>query len=611
MLNPTFQLAPMTTLLTLVLPMLLSPAGTAATQVSAFPERWSQSLGPGFSRPLVAGEQVLVTHRPLPTSPDGSKASATDTILAAFDLATGEPGWRARFADPARAGQEDYGGGKGPHARPLVHRGVALALGFGGGLHAFDAKTGAARWSLDLVEERGAQPVQFGFAAGPVPLGEHVLISAGGEQGGVVALDPLTGEEVWASEPFEISYVTPVVAGSETDRWILCVGRDRTYCLEPKDGTTRWSQPHKRPELTNFAMVHAVGAGALVSGQGNRGLVRIDPPVADGEAGERWWTRGAQFSHGRTLLDAGLVFGSTGSQLCCVDAEDGRLVFRQRGFGECSLVPAGPFTALQTEEGELLAVRLFADRIEVHARRKLLAPKAWCAPVPIEGGLLCRDGERLVRVELPAAPGPATRPQEVIETGGERSPSGPFELSPAQLAFAAGRYTTQGEEPIELRVAGATWSVRLGAGPAQPATALSETRFRVPALEASAELLAGEGPVPTGLRWTVDGASRTARFEALDPAPWNSTARQRIVGTWTVAEGVAATVAAEGEALVATSTAYPDVRFRCTPDSPDRLWLDAVDAGYGIPRTLLVLPPEDRPAEIMIHQGSDTYLARR
>lgn len=605
------------------IPLLLTWLATGApAQEGPWRERWSQPLGPGYSSPTVNGEQVLATHRvPVADAPklEGAAAAAkTATFLVSLDLATGEPRWRARFDDPPREGQENYGGGTGPHAAPLVHRGVALALGFGGGLHAFDAASGEPRWSLDLVTARAAPPVQFGFAASPVALGDFVLVCAGGEQGGVLAIDPMDGEIQWASDPLEVSYVTPLIApdaAGEADRIVVCVGRDATTGLDASDGSTLWSQPHKRPELTNFAMPHLAGAGVLVSGQGNRGLVRFD--VAQGPDGARtqetWWTRGAQFSHGRTLIQDGLLYGSTGSQLCCVDVASGRLVFRQRGFGECSLVQAGPYTVLQTEGGELLATRLSAERIEIWAREKVLTPKAWCAPVPVDagGGLLCRDGERLVRLDLPPAPSADEAPLEVIDTGGTRVATGALRLAPSRLAFAVGRYTASDREAIELRVEAGALAVRLGEGAWNPAPARTVNMFDVPALDALFELLPGKGPVPAGLRWTASGGAWQGEFQPLDPGSWDPEQRGRVTGTWTIAEGLAITVREEAGALVASSTVHPGVSFTCTPDSPQRLWLDASNASYGIPRALLVLPESVEINELAIHQEDDTYTARR
>ena len=620
-----YEDTPMHAPIAATIPLLLALlSADAPAQESEWRERWSQPLGPGYSSPHLDRDRVLVTHRsPIAGAPSlgGAAAAAkTASFLVCLDLATGAPRWRARFDDPPRDGQENYGGGTGPHAAPLVHHGVALALGFGGGLHAFEAESGEERWSLDLVAARGAPPVQFGFAASPIALGNDVLVCAGGEQGGVLAIDPLSGEIRWASAPLEVSYVTPVLGvgpQGEPEAVVVCVGRDATVGLDARDGKTLWSQPHKRPELTNFAMPHLAGTGVLVSGQGNRGLVRFE--VTPGPEGlrteEAWWTRGAQFSHGRTLVQDGLLYGSTGSQLCCVDVATGRLVFRQRGFGECSLVQAGPFTVLQTEGGELLATTLSPERVEVWSREKVLAPKAWCAPVPVGadagGGLLCRDGKRLVRLDLPPAPSAEDSPIEVIDTGGTRATTGAFQLAPSRLAFAVGRYTARDREPIVLRVEEGAFSARLGEGEWSPAVARSPADCIVPALNASFELLPQDGPVPAGMLWTDTSAEWQGEFQPLDPSPWTADQRARITGTWTIAEGLSVTLAEENGTLVGSSTVHPGVSFTCTPDSPLRLWLDASNGNYGIPRALLVLPESGEVTQLTVHQEDDSYTAKR
>lgn len=565
---------------------------TAPASQEAFEELWSAPLGQGFSSLAVEGERGFVSHR---------EPGASLTLVRAVELVSGATVWEHGFDDAGREGQEDYGGGRGPHATPLVHAGAVFVLGYAGRLVALDAASGAERWSLDLVQDLGARPVQFGFAAGPVALDGRVFVMTGGE-GGVAAFGADGGEVLWHSPPRAASYVTPVLARFEGELQLVCLFETATVGLDPLSGEELWSVPHLRPGETNYARLIVLEDGGLVvSGQGSRGARRIDV-TRDGErwrAQPRWHARAVQFSHGRVLERDGFLYGCNGSVLCALAARDGTLAFKLRGFAEANLVDAGELTLCLDEEGRLALLELAPARIDVRARRELLEPKAWATPTRVGERVFLRDARRLVAVRLsaPADLGPAL---ETLETG---YTPGAVVLPPALIAFAHGTYVSAAGEVFRLEAEDGALSLRLpGADAARALSPRSETRFAA-GEDGTLELVVGEGPVPTALRWTSAGVTTEAALRPFEPRELDSEALARVLGPWRVAGEVELELVQREGRLEATSSADEGVIFRVRAESGTRLWLEAVDAPYGIPVILLEVGEE----RLRAHQASDTY----
>ncbi|MEM9381678.1 MAG: PQQ-binding-like beta-propeller repeat protein [Planctomycetota bacterium] len=569
--------------------VLLSSAPAADLELE---ELWSVPLGGGFSSVAVDGGLAFASFR---------APGSEETTVLSLDVASGEEEWRASFHDPGRAGQEDYGGGRGPHATPLVRDGVVVVLGYGGALVGLDRNAGRVLWSVDLIRDLGARPVQFGFGASPVAHEERVLVMSGGEAG-VTAFDLTTGEVAWRSPAFEASYVTPLLTSIDGSDQLVCLFQDETVGLDPEDGSVLWSVPHARPGLTNYAMVTDVGGGRfIVSGQGNAGARRIDV-VRDGSgwrATVGWSCRSARFSHGRVVRLGEHVYGSNGSMLCAVSIDDGSLAFKLRGFGESNFVAAKGVTLRLDEEGELTLLRLSPERIGVLGRRRLLEGKAWAAPTVIEGDLvLARDARRLVALRLLEG---STGTAEAVwtETGYD---GGATRLPAAVLAFAAGRYVAEDGGTLTLRSDGSTLEVSLpGEETARTLVARSESRFDGPD-GGRLELVRGTAVTPERVTWTRADRKLTAARVPIVAVDLGARARERVLGAWRVAGAIDLDLRAERGELAASSSQYPGVTFRVTPESDERLWLDAVDAPYGIPRVLIEVDGDG----LAIHQDTDT-----
>ncbi len=569
----------------------------AAFLTEELPVEWSTPVGEGFSRPVAAQNSVYVSDRVPGSSQSG---------VVAVDLGTGEVLWRTAFEDSPKPSQENYGGGLGPHATPAVDETRVYALGFSGTLVAVERRSGSIQWSVDLVKDHGAKPVQFGFGASPIRHRDLLCVMAGGTSG-VMALEPETGETIWQSPPFQASYVTPEVVSFQGEAQLVCLFESETVGLDLDDGEVLWSVPHVRPGLTNYAMLHSLDEGGLiVSGQGNLGTRCLD--VARNkerwDATVRWHARAVRFSHGRIIERNGFLFGSNGSMLCALATRDGALAFKLRGFGEFNLVNAEDCTVQVDEEGTLALLDVNAERVLVTRELPLLQAKAWASPTLANRRLLARDAEQLVALRLPENLAPATALRS-IETGYQ--PGKPV-VPPALLAYCEGDYRDD---------EGARWTLELkgdslrGRIPSRPKDILftprSENQFTDSA-GGTLEVHRSETGVPDSIEWQpAEGPVVRARKVARAQNPVEIKIAERWLGRWSVDGSMIVEFQHDQDQLVARASVYDGVIFAVTQESPTRLWLEAQNATYGIPDILLVQQDDQRWA----HQATNTYQVSR
>jgi hypothetical protein len=92
----------------------------------------------------------------------------------------------------------------------------------------------------------------------------------------------------------------------------------------------------------------------------------------------------------------GVLFGFDNALLTAVDVATGRRVWRERGFGEGSLVRVGRDLVVLSEDGELALLEPARDRARVVRRRAVLSGRTWTPPSVAGGRVYLRGPSELV-----------------------------------------------------------------------------------------------------------------------------------------------------------------------------------------------------------------------
>ncbi len=158
--------------------------------------KWRQPIGGGYAGPAVAGGRVLVadylTEGDQSPSPDlRNELEGTERVLC-FSADDGQLLWKHEYACRYAISYP-----AGPRATPTVDDDRVYVLGAEGDLHCLRVADGTAVWSRKLKEDYGVKTPQWGFCGHPLVDGNKLFCLVGGEGSVAVALDKMTGKEIW------------------------------------------------------------------------------------------------------------------------------------------------------------------------------------------------------------------------------------------------------------------------------------------------------------------------------------------------------------------------------------------------------------------------------
>jgi outer membrane protein assembly factor BamB len=360
------------------------PDGTGTSKHANPPVEWSETKnvrwkveipGRGSSSPIVWGDRIfLLTAVPVGVSgaaghaPRGG-AQTRDIhrfMVLALDRRTGKVVWErtAREARPHEASHPDNGTWASSSA--ITDGQHVFAWFESQGMFAYDMD-GTLLWQKDLGDKQMRQ--QFGEGSTPALYGNRLVIVWDHQgQSFIVALDALTGNEIWRVARNEIdTWATPLVVDHDGRPQVVTNGMNRLRSYDLETGKIVWESPGT---TMNAIPSPVAGDGLVIVASGFRGnnvkAIRLADARGDitGSSAIAWsMDRDTPYVPSPLLYDGVLyLLKSNSGILSALEAKTGKPHYqlqRLDGLAEVfsSPVGAGGRVYLTGREGTTLVIR--------------------------------------------------------------------------------------------------------------------------------------------------------------------------------------------------------------------------------------------------------------
>src|SRR4030095_16502774 len=283
------------------------------------------------------------------------------------------------------------------------------ALGSEGDLACLETGSGKIRWQKSISKEFGGQPGIWAYAESPLVDGAVVVVTPGGAEATIVALDKKTGAVIWKSavpgaDPAGYASAS-VVQGGGRKQYVQFLSRGLVG-VDAKTGEFLWRYKEvvKGPAqaFTPVARGDYVYGGALSIGGG---LVRLKPDGSGVAAEQVYFERGLPNGFGGAVLVGDYLYGSqTRGGLLAAEFTTGKVKWKTEDFGMSSIAYADGHLYVHDENGDCVLVEATPEGYREKGRltppnppRKKkageMAEKAFAYPVIANGRLYIRDLE--------------------------------------------------------------------------------------------------------------------------------------------------------------------------------------------------------------------------
>jgi len=306
-------------------------------------------IGDGYSTPAVVGKRIYLM----------SNRGMENEFVQALSTQDGKPIWTTRVGNVGNPNQNPpY-----PKARstPTVDGDFIYALGSDGDLTCLEAKSGKIRWQKDIRKEFGGQPGEWAYAESPLVDGDVVVVTPGGEQATIVALNKKTGAVIWKSavpggDP--AGYASAIVVeGGGRKQYVQLLSKG-IVGVDAKTGEFLWryAEAAKGPAqyFTPIARDGYVYGGALGVGGG---LVRLKPDGGGVAAEQVYFVRGLPNGIGGAVLVGEYLYGTeVGQTLVAAEFTTGKVKWQDKSIGWSSVAYADGLLYLHGINGDVALV---------------------------------------------------------------------------------------------------------------------------------------------------------------------------------------------------------------------------------------------------------------
>lgn len=351
-----------------------------------------KECGKGYSSPAVVGGRLYYT---------GSRERKSEIIC--LDAASGKELWATEIGnDPEKGYNTSWGAGT--RGAPTVSDGLVYAINANGELGCVSARDGAKKWNKNLVSDFGGKIPGWGYSESPLVDGEKVIVTPGGSDGAIVALDKKTGKTIWQSEDLTdgAQYSSVIIADVKGKRHYIQLFMKTLAGVDAENGKVLWKTrwPNGRTAVIPTP-IYQDGHVYATSGYGaGCKLVKID----GGEAEDVWENKTITNHHGGVILVDGHVYGfSNAGGLVCQEFKSGEKKWSERGQGKnkgAVHYADGMLYCLDEGERSVFLVEASPAGFKEHGRftlpqetslRQGTRGKVWTHPVVIGGRLYLRD----------------------------------------------------------------------------------------------------------------------------------------------------------------------------------------------------------------------------
>ncbi len=358
---------------------------------------WRVTVGVGHASPVVSGGVVYQHAR-----------QGEEEVLLALDAATGKELWRAG-AVPApyemNSAARDHG--KGPKSTPVVAAGRVYTLGIAGLLSAHDAKTGRLVWRKDFSKQFPTNSPLYGTAMSPIVVGDLLIAHVGGpDKGALTAFDAATGAVKWSYDADGPAYSSPVLLTAGGERQVITFTQKELVAVSAATGAPLWKLPAKTSYDTNCNTPVVFKDTVVVSIEG-QGLVALRPAREGGKwaAREVWRNEENELYMNTPVLQGSTLYGLSvrkKGQFFAVDAATGKTLWQGPGrMGEnASVMNLGGTLLALTNDAVLYVLPASATSFAPSAQYTVATSQTWAHPVVLGDQLLIKDETTLAALSL-------------------------------------------------------------------------------------------------------------------------------------------------------------------------------------------------------------------
>src|SRR6185295_14009521 len=290
------------------------------------PSIWSISnLGQGYGAVAIKGDRIYVQG-----------VEGRNSVVFCLNRRDGKIVWTAALAEKM---EQDRG--SGPRGTPTLDGDRGYALSENGELACLRLQDGTKIWRRNILQDFGGRNPHWLLSESPLIDGNRVIVTPGGPNACIVALDKSSGKQVWASQDLSdgAGYSSCIIGEVQGVRAIMTLTDRAGVGVRASDGKLMWRYDKVANRTANVTTPIFHDNSVFYTSDYGTGCALLGLAAQDGDvkAEEIYFSRDMQNHHGGVILHNGYLYGFSSAILTCMEFKTGRVAWKDRSVGKGSL----------------------------------------------------------------------------------------------------------------------------------------------------------------------------------------------------------------------------------------------------------------------------------
>jgi outer membrane protein assembly factor BamB len=356
----------------------------------------AKDIGHGFASVSIFGGRLFTA---------GDKGA--ESFVEALNVSDGKAAWSAKLGKSGEVGQPAF---EGPRATPTTDGQFVFAVSQWGDLAGYDTATGKEIWRKDYTKDFGGGAPFWGYSESPLIDGDQVVVTPGGSQGAVVALNKKTGTVVWQCKELTDAahYASLIPADVGGVHQYIALTPANVAGISARDGKLLWKAPRKGNVAVIPTPIFSDGLVYVTSGYGaGCNLFKVTSDSGNFTAEQVYANKVMVNHHGGVVKVGDYVYGySDGKGWTCQDFKTGEAKWQDKEkLGKGSIIYADDRFYLRQEDkkGTVALIEASPEGYKEHGRfdqPDRSNKNSWPHPVVAGGKLFLRDQDVLLCYEV-------------------------------------------------------------------------------------------------------------------------------------------------------------------------------------------------------------------
>ena len=385
-------------------PQWLGPTRDSISQEKGLLPQWPKEgpkllwrvtgLGDGYGTLAVSGGRAYMI----------SNQGMTDETLRAMSIEDGKTIWTVRLG---KVGNPDQAPAyPASRSTPTVDGDLVYAFSSDGDLACVETATGKVRWKIATRQEFAGTPGKWAYAESPLIDGDALVVSPGGGQATIIAVNKKTGKLIWKSAVpggEEAGYSSAIIVNAGGHKQYVQFLAKGIVGVDAKSGALLWryDETSKGPANIPTPVAHGNYVYSTARSMTAGGLVKLAAKPDGGVTAEQvYFQRGLPSAIGGSVKVGDIIYGTTGEGLVAADFLTGKIHWTDASVGAGSILFAEGRLYVYGEDGDIALVEATPEAYREKGRftppgkpehPRGAREKSWAYPVVANGRLYLRD----------------------------------------------------------------------------------------------------------------------------------------------------------------------------------------------------------------------------